>query len=86
MLGKNGSGWNSVADVTVGITATNSITKAVTSDRNTNGYIDAYILSFATSTGVSANTLSGVTVAGVTTSAATASGSDWILPFSDNIL
>lgn len=63
LLGRNGSSWSSVADVTLGITATNSITKALTADLNSNGYIDAYILSFATGTGVTANALSGVTVA-----------------------
>lgn len=63
VLGKNGSSWNSVADVLLAITATNSITKATTADLNANGYIDAYVLSFATSTGVTVSTLSGVTVA-----------------------
>lgn len=53
---------------------------------NANGYIDAYILSFATTAGVDAATLSGITVAGVTVAPATASGSDWIIPFTDNIL
>lgn len=42
----------------MGITSSNSITKAATADLNANGYIDAYILSFATTAGVNASTLS----------------------------
>ncbi|HBB27595.1 TPA: hypothetical protein DCZ36_03830, partial [Candidatus Gracilibacteria bacterium] len=86
LLLKNGSAWTIAKDITLGITSTNSIIKAVTADLNSNGYIDAYILSFATSAGVTAPALSGVIIAGVTTSVATASGFNWILPFTDNIL
>lgn len=86
LLAKNGSTWSIVSDVALGITSSNSITKAVTADLNRNGYADAYILSFATLTGVNAGALSGLSVAGVVTGTASSSGSNWILPFSDNTL
>lgn len=86
LLLKNGASWSSAADVTIGITSTNSITKAATADLNSNGYADAYVLSFATTVGVTAGSLSGVAIAGVTAGTATASGTNWVLPFSDNTL
>jgi len=55
----------------------------MTADLNSNGYIDAYILSFATLAGVDLSTLS---VAGVTPGGASLSGSTWVLPFTDSTL
>ena len=49
LLGKSGTNWSIVSQVALGITSTNSITKATTLDLNANGFIDAYLLSFAAS-------------------------------------
>lgn len=69
------------------VVGTNSITSAVIQDLDADGYVDAYLLSFTTLTGVNAGALSGLTVAGgVTPGVATASGSYWILPFTDGVL
>ena len=83
LLEKNGINWSILKDITLGITSANTITRATTADLNNNGYIDAYILSFATG-GVTSGLLSGITVEQSTTGTATASGSQWILPFTDN--
>lgn len=85
LLAKSGSSWNIVSDVTLGIASNNSITSALVQDTNSDGYIDAYLLSFATG-GVDTNALSGITVAGVSRGGATATGSNWLVHFTDNIL
>ncbi len=83
LLQKNGTTWNSLRSVVVGITASNTVAKALTEDVNGNGFIDAYLLSFTTG-GVDVNTLSGITIGGVTRSGTTASGASWLLNFTDS--
>ncbi|MDP2103966.1 MAG: hypothetical protein Q8K26_03530, partial [Candidatus Gracilibacteria bacterium] len=85
LLEKSGVNWNIAADLSLNVTATNSVTSAVVQDLDADGYIDAYLLSFASLAGVNAGTLSTLTVAGVTPGVATASGSNWILPFTDGV-
>lgn len=51
-----------LANITLGITSANSITKARTVDLNANGYADAYILSLASNAGMTVNDFSGITV------------------------
>lgn len=87
LLEKSGTTWTIVQDLSLDIVGTNSITSAVIQDLDADGYVDAYLLSFTTLTGVNAESLSGLTVAGgVTPGVATASGSYWILPFTDGVL
>ena len=86
ILSKTGpSSWSILSNVLVDIQANNAITRALTSDTNGNGFIDAYLLSFATG-GVNVNSLSGITIAGVSRLGATASGSDWLIHFTDGVL
>lgn len=87
LLEKSGTAWSIAANLDLSVVGTNSITSAVIQDLDADGYIDAYLLSFTSLVGVNAGALSGLTVAGgVTPGVATASGSSWILPFTDGVL
>ena len=64
LLERNGNSWSNVTNLLIDVIANNTILTAESEDLNQNGYIDSYLLSFATGS-VSASALSGVTVAGV---------------------
>lgn len=84
LLQKNGTNWNSLTNIMIGVTASNTITKALIQDVNGNGFIDAYLLSFATG-GVNSGALSAIKVGGITPSTITQSGSNWLLNFTDGV-
>lgn len=48
LLRKNGSSWDNAGSVIIDVIANNMITQAQSLDTNDTGYIDAYLLSFAT--------------------------------------
>jgi uncharacterized protein YegP (UPF0339 family) len=57
LLTRNGMLWNTITNISVDITSSNSITRAATIDINGNGYIDAYLLSFSNTSSITSGSL-----------------------------